>query len=282
MNSSFKEQLNDFYSGGRYKGDIVVLEKTPDIIKELGNNDYPIVITPKNLNKCIREKTEEKQGHNLSRELIEKIPELITGPCIIFKNDKYNALVLVTEERDPANDIIIIALHMDKMRNLTEVHEVKSIYGKENVRNYINNQFEEKNCIYIDKEKATQLFVSIGLSLSLENITSSYNDIVTEVAVTVNNEKEESNEKKQEKIEYKEDIKKEIIKSGYIPSETLLFNINALIINIGRYITLQEICTLYRTNDFKDENERVIVNKIAKECSMQEIQKKKEAALERD
>lgn len=147
---------------------IVVLSRTPDILKEIGLDDLPITMTQKHLytitNKCGKYK--DVNYHNLGIDLIKKLPTSLRQPLkVLLSNTKADSVVLVTDLIDKENRPVIASI---KMNGKGKVHNKKintnvltSFYGKDNYDTFIKNNIEGGNLIY-DKNKGIIKELGIG------------------------------------------------------------------------------------------------------------------------
>lgn len=102
---------------------------------------------------------------NLSRNIIESLPEQIVHPVFLIQDKIRNSLALITNFTDKNGCPILIAIKLNEIRKEILVNEIKSIYGKTNLKEYLIKHINENQCNIIDKEKAERLSRVIGLQL---------------------------------------------------------------------------------------------------------------------
>ena len=74
----YLSQINRFYNNSLPSNrEIVVLQYTPEYLIQLGAKQLPIIMKQSTLNKCIRPPKGSRSAHNLSRCIIESIPDEI-------------------------------------------------------------------------------------------------------------------------------------------------------------------------------------------------------------
>lgn len=147
---------------------IVVLSKTPDILKKIGLDDLPITMTQKHLYTIMNKsgKYKDVNYHNLGIELIKKLPKSLRQPLkVLLSNTKVDSVVLVTDLIDNESRPVIASIKMNgkgKVDNKKiNTNVLTSFYGKDNYNNFIKNNIEDGNLIY-DKDKGIIKELGIG------------------------------------------------------------------------------------------------------------------------
>ena len=159
------EQIDQFYSRSLPSNrEIVVLRYTPQYLIQLGAKQLPIIIKQSTLNKCIRSPKGSRSAHNLNRDIIESIPNEMRHPIIVVRDEKRNTLVLICHGVSQNGNNLLVALQLNNILYGNEVNEIKSIYGKEHLLEYLRKQ-NVMNIYIIDKEKVNILSPSIGFQL---------------------------------------------------------------------------------------------------------------------
>lgn len=161
----YLERIDQFYRRSLPSNrEIIVLQYTPKYLIQLGAKQLPIVIKQSTLNKCIRHPKGSRSAHNLSRDIIEGIPGEVKNPIIIVKDEGRNTLVLICQGIDQDGNNLLIALQLNNILYGNEINEIKSIYGKKHLLEYLKKQ-NVMNIYIIDKEKVNTLSPSIGFQL---------------------------------------------------------------------------------------------------------------------
>ena len=159
------EQIDQFYSRSLPSNrEIVVFRYTPRYLIQLGAKQVPVIIRQSTLNKCIRSPKGSRSAHNLSRNIIESIPNEMRHPIIVVRDEERNTLVLICHGVSQNGNNLLIALQLNNILYGNEVNEIKTIYGKEHLLEYLRKQ-SVMNIYIIDKEKANILSPSIGFQL---------------------------------------------------------------------------------------------------------------------
>lgn len=166
---TFYETVNKVLNGTYPKRSmIVVLSKTPEILKKIGLDDLPITMTQKHLYTIMNKsgKYKDVNYHNLGIDLIKRLPRSLRQPMkILLSNTKADSVVLVTDLIDKEDRPIIASIKMDGRGRMgdefVQTNVLTSFYGKDNYRNFIKNNIKHGNLLY-DKEKGIIKELDIG------------------------------------------------------------------------------------------------------------------------
>ena len=129
---------------------------TPKILVDSGVQDLPMLITQKHIKSTIYTQQEAQalglqtknvNYHGLGKELLIKAIDNLDSPQAIYKTSENNYLV-VTEFKDNNGKEIIVPIQINGNGRYNDVfideNQIKSVYGRNNLDNYINkNNFEQ-------------------------------------------------------------------------------------------------------------------------------------------
>jgi len=196
-------QVDSWLQGGMRSDEHFDFGKTPEVLKQLGAQNLPIV-----MNQSVMAKI-TGGSHAIALDVIKEIPNAMAAPVMIFKsNTVKNAFVVITEFVDKEGMDVVIALHLNKFHNENRINRIASVYGKKNLQNFIETQSEIGNLKYIDKNKSQAWSIRRGLQLpKLNAILDSNNSILQKENVvnryTIKNSgKYAQNEEKNDGIQY--------------------------------------------------------------------------------
>lgn len=168
----YLEQIEAYYSRRLSSHTIIELGMTPKILQEFGAPDLPLVMQQSTVTKCVRKSTGSRSAHELSRDIIEKLPEQISSPIFLIKDEDRNSIALISDTKDRNNNNILIAIRLNTtQKNTHRVNEIKSIYGKTSLREYLTKYAEKKQLHIVDDKKAERLSRIVGLQLPMAEIT---------------------------------------------------------------------------------------------------------------
>lgn len=175
----YAKSLEEYLSNNGKTTEPLIVGSTPISLEISGANpDLNVVITPRTIAKCMAEANEKYHGHGLSEEIMKQLPSELRNPTMIFKGNKDNSLVVITQLKDKENRDIMIAVSLSERKGFREVNRISSAYGRNNMNNYLKNQIQEGNLIACNKEKAERMLHSAGLQLPLENTFFSFDNSI--------------------------------------------------------------------------------------------------------
>ncbi len=188
-NAEFSNQVDSWKDGSMDKNEVFNLGNTPDVLKNIGADGLPIIMTQKVMNKITGGK------HDIDLSEIKRLPQSIAEPIMIFKSATTpNAYVILTELSDKNGNSVVAALHLNRMQRHIAVNRIASVYGKENIENFVDRQAKAGNLIFADKNKSQQWSQSRGLQLPkladtiADNINISQNDNIVNSSIRKNAE----------------------------------------------------------------------------------------------
>ena len=180
----FAKQVDEVINGTFPKGDMLVIsEKTPKILLDIGLKDLPITMTQKHLYTMMNESGKYKgvNYHNIDPETIKQIPGALERPLNILKSDtRDDSIVVVTELSDKNNDIIVASIKIDGEGRINDIkidsNVLTSAYGKSNNYDYfMKNNIEKGNLLYDIDEGIKKRVTRDRLQLSMQDNSSNNN-----------------------------------------------------------------------------------------------------------
>lgn len=178
-NRPFAEQFADYKAGKMRPTDLFYLNNTSEYLQAAGLANEPIVMAQSVVTKAQRKATVDTHGHELSDDVILKLPEMIEKPVLLLKSDTVPAsVVVVTSVSDSSGNPVVVALHLSRNNGFDVVTRIASLYGKENSRNFIADQLIRGNLIGYSKKEANRLLHRDGLQLPRRNTAVDF-DIIS-------------------------------------------------------------------------------------------------------
>ena len=178
-NRPFAEQFADYKAGKMRPTDLFYLNNTSEYLQAAGLANEPIVMAQSVVTKAQRKATVDIHGHELSDDVILKLPEMIEKPVLLLKSDTVpNSSVVVTAVSDSSGNPVVVALHLSRNNGFDVVTRIASLYGKENSRNFIADQLIRGNLIGYSKKEANRLLHRDGLQLPRRNTAVDF-DIIS-------------------------------------------------------------------------------------------------------
>ena len=269
----YLEQIDKFYKGKLKSFQIIELGNTPDIIVNIGAKKLPLVMKQSNLRKCIREPRGSRSAHQIDREFIENLPAQIENPVLLTKDKNRNSIVLISDYKDKNGFYTLIAVQREQIVNGKLVNEIKSIYGKEHLKEYLLKPEIRNGLKIIDNKIAKELFRVIGLQLPKALTTLDYKTTIHKETAHVKPENQKQ-AKKSEAAFKKSDIARDLRAHGFQPTKSLIENMGKLYGRSEGCRSLKDIHGLYQRMDaLHDPEIKEMVERIADECRTQEMER---------
>lgn len=184
--NTYLEQIDNYYNRKLKSYSLIELGMTPKCLVEYGVPELPLVMRQGTLTKCVRKPTGSRSAHELPRNVIESLPEQIENPIFLIKDKARNSIALISDSEDRNKNKILIAILLDSEQHANRVNEVKSIYGKTNLKDYLTQHINKQELYVVENKKAEILSRVIGLQLPKALITSSYNQNIASENQKVN------------------------------------------------------------------------------------------------
>lgn len=164
--NELETQVDKILNGTYKDSHITLCEDTPKILQEIGVPNKPFVITAKHAYLTIKDEGKfagvNDHYHGLGKDVFMNIPKLLQTPIMVFKNHKAsNEIIAIVNAVDKNKKPVIVPIKMDatgsKNHIVVDVNLVKSIYGKNNLQSYIDNNVKEEDILLIENKKIRNL-----------------------------------------------------------------------------------------------------------------------------
>ena len=174
----FKNDLRKVISGdGQGISSPIKVGRPSSILVYCGADaESDITVTKSVIDKAMRPEIRDengrlvgKTGHGLTEELIIQAIKELDSPILIFKGKKEGTILVITGVYDQKNRSVVIAVDFHKVEGFTQVNSIRSLYGRDKLLQYIEENIEQGNLIAAKKQKADELLRSIGKSYPKEN-----------------------------------------------------------------------------------------------------------------
>lgn len=173
---------------------------TPEMLVKSGVPNLLMLITQKHIKSTIYSLEEAKQRglptkninyHGLGKDLLVKAIDGLDNPRAIYKKNN-NDYIIVTEIKNQVGEDIIVPVEINSKGNYNNVYidenQIKSVYGKKNLDNYIN-----KNDLELVYNKKETLDFNEGVQYS--NIAKASNNSINQNNSSVNTQHAQENKK---------------------------------------------------------------------------------------
>lgn len=188
-NKNFSQTIDDFLSGKINPYYQVFVCETTEVMKACGVKDLNVVINQSSIKKILSDNKEKfPHAHNLSIQELKELPKQLQKPIMALKGSHENSVVFVTDIKDVNNNEILISVDVDTAGYKQNVNRITSMYGKDNITNYLRTQLDNGNLIGCDKKRANQMLSTKGLQLPPATTFIDYTDIISDSDKNVNTE----------------------------------------------------------------------------------------------
>ncbi len=153
--------------------DTIYVCPTPAILVALGMEQRPVHLSKSHALRIIAPKDEAKHRHGLSRADLLALPELMAAPAFITDAletaMRQDAVVMVMAETD-ADGLPLMAAIRPNDKSVYEletldVNRLMSVYGRNNVKGFLESAVEQGKLLFVDKEKTEELEAASQLQL---------------------------------------------------------------------------------------------------------------------
>lgn len=182
----YARQIDAYYSKRLSSHEVIEFGPTPELLKRYGAPELPLVMQQSTLTKCVRKSTGSRSAHDLPRTVIEGLPDQINNPIFLIQDKERDSIALISDAEDRNGNKLLIAIRLKTQRKEMEVNEVKSVYGKTNLLEYLMKHNEKGQLNVIDEKKAERLSRVLGLQLPTTLITSNRDNTVARPEIKVN------------------------------------------------------------------------------------------------
>ena len=199
---SFAAQVDAVLSGADTNSTHLKVMNTPLLLRQVGAENLPILITARHLKTIVQESgTEKTNYHGLGADLIKQLPELLSDPVMIMDSlTRDDSVVVVTNATDLEKCPVIAAIKLDGYGSLNSdyvaANIITSVYGKENFNSFISRNVNADTILYISKEKSQELIDVPGIQFPDKINKIDSNTIIRKARAFVNRENIKAEEEK--------------------------------------------------------------------------------------
>lgn len=180
---SFAEQVDASLNGSLPFYTSLKVCDTPEILLDVGCEQLPMLYTQKHLRNAVKPTDEKNHQHGLEVEQIKKLPNLLSGPVMVFDSpNRKDSVIVVTSEVDKENNPIIASIKPNGSGRY-EIEEISSnfitsVYGRNNFPEYFKKIVQTDNLLFCDKKKSQEMFERWGEQYSELTNTLDFNIII--------------------------------------------------------------------------------------------------------
>ena len=161
----FREQVEDWQAGKIPEQDSLIVGRTPEVFRKIGLSDVPMTFDQRHTDYAVNG---TKANHQMSMEMIERLPELLENPIAIIgsetrTDDSLIAIVEATINGKPVVAPVTIQTTSKSNDVQIDANHLASAYGRKNAVRLLENAIQKENAdgvgvYYLDKSRASNLF----------------------------------------------------------------------------------------------------------------------------
>lgn len=175
VEKSFEQQVHEILTGKIDRNHIYV-GRTTSILRQLGLNDLPMLITSGHIRDINHEKVEGiSKYHGLDEKIIKRLPEILENPAIVFdsisKENPDAVCILSSIVDDELPIMVVIKPDGEGRYNNVRVSSnfILSMYGRDKPQGFLNAIGRNSdNILYINKIKTQEMIKAARLQLPAE------------------------------------------------------------------------------------------------------------------
>ena len=143
--AEFAEQVDKFLDGKLKVFEVLSLGNTPNVLHLVGAEADTLTMNQSVLRNSMMPENEKMhshtQGHDISSEIIKRLPEHLRNPILILEGQHPKTVIVISELKNNDNKNVIVPIALDLRSVNSTVNKITSIYGKNNIKNYLLNLF---------------------------------------------------------------------------------------------------------------------------------------------
>lgn len=107
-------------------------------------------------------KRTKKSGHGLTKQQVLDVLWAFKRPLMVLKGSSKNTLAVMTDQIDNDGRYIFVFIRLNNFGQIQKNNCIASIYGREGLKEYINQCIKKDYIIAVNIEKVDELRLSIG------------------------------------------------------------------------------------------------------------------------
>lgn len=164
---------------------------TPDVFVQTGCRRLPMHITQSHLRDCMHIKdSRNAHYHGLTLEEVKRLPEALENPAVIAESlTRNDSIITVLGYRESNGDPVMVSIvpngQATYMLKRVDSNFITSMYGRENLEQFVARLIEKEKLIFINKEKSQELAL-LPLQLRQDHPAPAFDTIIKRFDENVN------------------------------------------------------------------------------------------------
>lgn len=171
---------------------------TSALLQSIGCADLPVIIGQQHIKNITASFDDENSQHDISPELLAKVPEALEHPMFVFDSPaRSDSVVAVLDLYDNKNQALFVCIHVNGFlrtgRNEQTVNFITSIYGKRNdgTQAQFSRAAKENRLLYFDSKLIDNMFKRTGFKIKY-NFLNNFDKKVIKLSSNVKNTAEDA------------------------------------------------------------------------------------------
>lgn len=191
-NIEFKKFVNKIYNNKlpkKEQSNLFTIGRTPAKLVEAGIPQDILAIGVKVINKARKNKNPD---HNLSEETISEVYTALKNPIAVIETlpdvkekDKNKKYAVILDLQADNGDFVMASIKINQENKGATINEIKTIHSREDYTPIIDNAFNEKRLLKVDREKIKDLLnskihtelISDGVASLIDKIYQENNNV---------------------------------------------------------------------------------------------------------
>ena len=182
---NFKDVVNDVAKGTYINNapNAIKVGDTPQWMIDLNYNQLPVLMDYAHIKSAMGVGKTPHQ-HNISKEVLSTLPELLSDPIAVFPSATVkDSLLAILKATDNDGKVIVAAIKPDDNKHFynsvrVQSNYMASTYGKDNVVKFFNKVLDKQKIVYPPNKQKNQIVSDIIRLQSSANINLSDGDII--------------------------------------------------------------------------------------------------------
>lgn len=169
-NVTYEKQINELENGRFGRSDSLYIGAPSDALKSVGFSENPFAMNQSDYRKSRRSAGNNKSNsaHNVPKDFFDDMPKYLADASMIIDNGDRATIVTSYPMTDTRGNqsFVVAGVWKDNSMESDTVNQVKSVYPRDGLAEYLRRSEEEGKLVILDKEKADSIFAAVGKQYS--------------------------------------------------------------------------------------------------------------------
>lgn len=169
-NVTYEKQINELENGRFGRSDSLYIGAPSDALKSAGFSANPFAMNQSDYRKSRRAAGNNKSNsaHNVPKDFFDDMPKYLADASMIIDNGDRATIVTSYPMADTRGNpsFVVAGVWKDNSMESDTVNQVKSVYPRDGLAEYLRRSEEEGKLVILDKEKADSIFAAVGKQYS--------------------------------------------------------------------------------------------------------------------